>query len=62
MTSNDIYAGSFGDISVRGRYNRSSAGHGPTISVFVSDREALTMDFFPDSPKVGTIMKSVIQI
>ena len=51
MTSNDRYSAHFGDISVRGRYNRSSAGHGPTISVFVGDREVITMDFFPDSPQ-----------
>ena len=51
MTSNDTHTGNFGEISVRGRYNRSSAGNGPTISVFVGKREALTMDFLPDSPQ-----------
>jgi len=51
MASQNEYTGNFDDISVRGRYNRSNAGHGPTISVFVKDREAIRADFFPDSPQ-----------
>ena len=51
MVVENRYTLAFGDISVRGRNNSSNAGNGPTISIYVGDREALTMDFFPNSPQ-----------
>ena len=47
----NVHNADFGPLSVRGRYNRSDAGTGPTFSVWVNGKEAIRADFYPNSPQ-----------